>query len=342
MSPRKVECLYCGSKLEGAQLKAAPVRNPAASARPRRRYVVRGSVQESLDSWTRGWANWCGILLVVGFFCPLIISMFGTTQVIMFWDFFAEGGATGVIGGIIPLILAFTAFMIGNGARGEARAIALTLAGAGSLVAYFLLGIESSGSSIAAPQLMGPGPIQAMMVALSLMLSPIPIAVGNRVRKRMPERSLPRFLAGFGGCSLVLAFLIPMVDGTPLIAIIFMEPRAWSVAWPVFLALLGLIGYGILGTIHLFYSGETPNLSQLLSVTARVMLFGVPLAFLIMTGINGGGDTFITALFGIAKMFSLFYGHMLLIAIGLAAWMEEWLVRQAADESMEREMGGEF
>lgn len=275
------------------------------------------------DAWTRFWANLCGGLLIGGFLWPLVFSMFGQTEFIWFWDTFkgASGGA--IFGSLLPLFAGIAALVIGNVMTGTPRAIALFSTAAGALLLYMVLGGDGGGAgAVTGP--VGHGGGAAGFVAVLMFLSCVAIAVGNRIRKRHPGAPLPRLLAGIGGCVLLASFVVPLGDGKPIIASFF-EANSWKNAWAFMLMTLSVLAYGVLGTVSFRRPEDVQPFCRAASILARCILIGYPASVLLMVLVGGGGEGFGMMIMALIKMCALVYGHLFLVAVGLAAWLEEAL-----------------
>jgi hypothetical protein len=293
------------------------------------RSAVPGSVDA--DAWIRFWANLCGGMLVVGFFFPMIFSGYRTTTVIWPWDLMSAMKAHQKLGMLLPLTLGLGAIAIGNLTRGLPRAIALSVTAGSVWVLYALLA--------AAPEMdlahLSAKPGSGVPLLVLMPLSACAIAIGNRIRKRHPTQYLPRTVAGVGGIVLSLCFVIPITGGRqnyPIIAAFF-EPMFWRTVGPMMVALLALLIYGILGSLSFLPFRNVAAFCRFLSIQARVLLWGAPATVLFnFLGVTRG-EAMVPALTVTIKIFTLWYGHLLLFAVGLTAWIEHAMEGRSESEA---------
>lgn len=318
MSTLEDSCPHCGYRDKP--------RPSGAAAGGLRTSASRGTFSLSIDSavpgtpdadeWIRRWANLCGGMLIFGFLCPVIVTMFRETEVMWTWSLMSHAKAPEAVGMLLPLVLGIGTLIVGNRVEGIQRPIILfAMAGVNWILHALLAGppgeFKGSGSTGA-------------FVLLLMPLAAGAIAIGNRIRKRHPREGFPRHLAGVGGIVLVVCFLIPVGgEGArhPLIAAFF-ESMAWRFMGPIMLVFLALLGYGVMGAFSLMGVRDVASFCRLLSVQARILLLGTPLTLLLTFWMFTNGAGFIMALTFTLKTFATWYGHLLLFVIGLTSWIE--------------------
>jgi hypothetical protein len=159
------------------------------------------------------------------------------------------------------------------------------------------------------------------ITAFALMpISAAMIAIGNHLRKRHPLDSLPRTLAGAAGIVLVLCFILPIDGTTPLLALLF-NSLVWRMAGPVLVVFVGLLVYGLLGIMSFKRIRDEASYTRLVSIVGRTLLAGAPLTLLFTIGVltSGWGLGLATVL--TLKLFATWYGHWILFAASVAAWL---------------------
>jgi hypothetical protein len=322
MSTTAAFCSHCGSANEPKE----GVPRVMLRASPPRRRLYSLSVGSAVpgtpdaDRWIRFWSNLCGGMLIIGFLCPMIIDGFRGSSLLWQWDLMSSMKGDQILGMILPLLLGVATLVVGNLVDGIRRAVLLLGMAGGTWVLYAILA-RAPEMDLANLSAKGGG---AILVLIIMPFSACTIAIGNRIRKRHPAEPMPRTLAGVAGIILSSCFIIPQgggKDSHPILAAFF-EKLAWRTAGPIMVVLLGLFVYGVLGALSLVRVKDVASYGRLLSVLARAILWGAPLTLLftfsMLTDGRGMGMAFTLAL----KIFFLWYGHMLLVAIGLTSWIE--------------------
>jgi len=325
MSTTAASCTQCGYE-NGPREGLRSVKPRPSSPRRRLHSLSVGSAvpgTPDADRWIRFWANLCGGMLIVGFLCPVILDGLAGSRLIWQWDLMSSMKGDQILGMLLPLLLGVATLAVGNLMGGIRRAVVLSAMAGGAWVLYAVLA-RAPEMDLAHLSAKTGG---AILVLVIMPLSACAIAIGNRIRKRYPAEPMPRTLAGVAGIVLAGCFIIPLGGGRdsyPIIAAFF-EKVVWRAAGPIMVVLLALLGYGVLGALSFMRVKDVGSYCRLLSVLARAILWGAPLTLLftfsMLTDGRGMGMAFTLAL----KIFFLWYGHMLLVAIGFTSWMEHSL-----------------
>ncbi len=282
------------------------------------------------EAWTQGWAKICGILLIGGFCWPLYFSAGPFGGVVVWpWNLLSNSSAGGAFWLLLPLFLGVSSLCIGRFMAGRARTVVLFASSVGTM--FLFLSIPLQGGNVGlqeySDRIPNRGGFGVLALALLMLLSACAIAVGNRLRKGHPDAPLPSHMAGLGGCGLVLAFLVPVAEGWPLIRLFF-AGWAWQGAWSVILSMMACLAYGIAAIFSFQRSTDPLPLCGSLSLLARAILIAPPILFLFQILAMGAGELFGTFFMMFLKIFALLYGQLLLAAVGLAAWLDDVLREQ--------------
>ena len=262
------------------------------------------------DTWLKTWATRCGIMLIVGFLLPM-----GS---IWFWTMMKYGNWFLVL---IPLLIGIAALVLKDKLDGNQLALALL-----AISALALLLSLSGGSSM---KMRGAGPLSMTggggIGSLLLILSACSIAVGNHLSKTHTSDQYPKLMVGVGGIVLVALFIIPI--GGPAPIKMFFTGFMWSKAWFILIIFAAVLAYGVVAIVQFLNTQmgiKVPVLegdqSELLSLLARVLLFGIPAVGVIFALF--GPLPFFAALFTVIKMTLLVYGSLLLLVSSLTAVIE--------------------
>jgi len=176
---------------------------------------------------------------------------------------------------------------------------------------------------------------------IEMMVAAAMIAAGNRTMLQVSTRRLPRILAGLGGAKLFLSFLIPGDDyiKSSILSLVVMEGvtgREWEAA--LFATLL--LTYAILGILSPFVR-KTPRLRCLVvSILGYVLLIAFPLVLYQQWAgtTNGGPEPYRSLRFAfMLKFWLLGTGYTILLAVGLATWVEEALSKKETVSGIEEQ-----
>jgi hypothetical protein len=264
------------------------------------------------DSWLKTWATRCGIMLIVGFLLP-----FGGW--IWFWNMMNSSTWLMVL---IPLAAGIAALVLKEKLDGNQLAISL-LAVSGIALLLSMSGGSSMSMRGAGPMSMAGG--GGGVGTLLLVLSACSIAVGNHLSKTHTSDQYPKLMVGVGGIVLVALFIIPIGGVAPIK--MFFTGFMWSKAWFILIIFAAVLAYGVVAILQFLNTQmgiKVPVLegdqSELLSLLARVLLFGIPAIGVL--GALFGPFPFFGTLLTVIKMTLLVYGALLLLVSSLTAVIE--------------------
>jgi hypothetical protein len=280
------------------------------------------------EAWARGCGSVLGIGLIVGALWPLLLrERTGAGYAFPLrwpWDYVPSAYALPFLW--IPLGLGAAALGASLALRCAARAIVLFATSVGALSTSLV--VSSGPEAIDGLLREGSRATATFLLVLVLFVAPILIAVGNHVRRGFPASASARGLAGVSGSLVLLAFLVPVVDGRPGIAYLFRHDT-WRGAWPWAALALVALAYGGLGVASL-PAGSVRLRCVLTGVVGRLLLLGLPLAILLDRSIRvADQDALAAVAMGVVKGSLLLFGHLLLVAVGLAAWIDAALASRA-------------
>lgn len=342
---REARCPECGTDFMIPAPVPAPEPGPGAKAPPRSRYSDRQGPAEAGPSrggstagrripvsrtrarrtgeqprWANRWAVIWGAILLFAIVIPKphqtlnYDSRLGL-QAETEWSFFLDPPGDDIepiIANLAAIGLGILAIFAGIRMTGRNLGQTLFWSAAGTFLFFLVLGkayrIFEFGSDAAGP----------VVVFVLLLFSTPLIAAGNHVRKFKPDDSTPVTMTGVGGIMLVLAFLLPVFDGHPLIEGFF-EDRVWSQFAGGLVAMLALLAYGCLG-IASFARGRKGALTMTISIMARCIMIGVPLVILLTGQAKGRAGDFGIQFILVLQGFLALYALLALSAVGLAAW----------------------
>jgi hypothetical protein len=290
-----------------------------------------------VDVWSRRWATVTGVLLLLGVFCPLLLptglldaasfegadpesirNLFERRMSLVWpWDAAMEKPGYWGLGVFLAIGLGGFAIVAARALHGPGRGMALFFVGIGAILLLAVLDEEGGLLRLAIPELGMSAPVAVFHLALA---SATAIAVGAHVRKRFPASGTARVLAGVGGVGLLASFLIPVL-GNPLVSVLF-QGQVWRFAWPSQIVLLAMLGYAILGLSCSSTSASVVGRCALLGLLGRVIVVGLPLAFVITFTMHGSEGMFGMMATMWLKAFLWLYGQALMIVVGLAAWID--------------------
>jgi hypothetical protein len=231
---------------------------------------------------------------------------------------------------VVPLglvVASVAAMSIGPRARGSR----LTLPIVGALLGYLA-------ATVASPDPYGER--SSFLRLLQIVVGASLVAAGNHIARLYPEERLPRLVAGIGGTGLVLSFLSYPGGrrGSSVLDAIVREvyfPQDWGPA--LFAAVLLL--YGVLGVPSPFARRPSRWRGRAISMIAHLLLVAFPFALYQLWWKRCGGYAVLQVQKGdplypawaecweqqtlMIEFWLLGSGHVILLAIGIAAWMEE-------------------
>jgi hypothetical protein len=254
------------------------------------------------------------VLLLGGFLCPVVLYGGREVSVLGPWSLLRGTSLPETLGILVSPLL---------GAASLGAAHASSRATLAKLLAWLAAGAWIV-SAILSPGMEGtffPKKSAGSITAFTLMpICACSIAIGNHLRKRHPMAPLPRSLAGTAGIVLVLCFVLPIDGSTPLLDM-FLHSISWRMAGPVLVVLVGLLAYGALGIFSFKRLSDEASYTRLVSILGRALLVGAPLTLLFTIGILTSGWGLGIASVLTLKLFATWYGHWILFASSLAAWM---------------------
>jgi hypothetical protein len=176
---------------------------------------------------------------------------------------------------------------------------------------------------------------------IEIMVAAAMVAAGNRTMLRVPERRLPRVLSGLGGAKLFLSFLISGDDyiQRSILSEIVRDGfygRGWEV---VHFGTL-LLFYAILGTLNPFARRPPTIRCRVVSIIGYLLLVAFPFVLYQMwMQMTGRGPEPVSSYHFdfLLKFWLLSTGFTLLLAVGLATWVEEALLRKEPDSAIKEQ-----
>jgi hypothetical protein len=299
------------------------------------------------DAWTLRAAKASGVLLLAGFLWPLVKTslLFGEEVVVVWpWSLWGGDGAIWaaaapaepsgkwVSWSLLPLFGALAAFGLRRLRAPPRRAAGMFCSGLALLV--LLLWPYSEEALIYGVLFLGPQPsLQLFLCGLGA--GGALVAVANHLRRSFTVHRLPRVLSGIGGTLTLGLVFAPIADGSPVAALLI-DGAAWRTAWALEVTLAALIAYAALGLASAFRLVPGEQILFHLGLAPRLLLGWLPLAYLLTREALGGGFATVVleggggalaAFMAVVKSSATHYGAAILVAAGLAAWLEARLER---------------
>jgi hypothetical protein len=159
-----------------------------------------------------------------------------------------------------------------------------------------------------------------------LVLCPCLVAAGNRVHRRRRSADTAALVGAYGGFGVWAACLVPLVpdyfggDARSLLSGVVFEAYAWREPWPIPVALCALLLYATLAVGLLLRPGYDSRLGSALSRFARILRWGVPVAFLLALVFTDGPQAL--AILIVEKGLLLVSCVQTVFAVGLARLLE--------------------
>lgn len=248
------------------------------------------------ERWIRSWINICGSLLALGFLLSFMVPLDRLP--------YPLGKPVNIF---VSLILAVVAVTMGNRVTGLPKAAGICGMGIVTLILHSFMGsIHPDG----APE----------VFLLGFPVLGLGVAVGNHLRKRHPGSMLARSLAGSAGAALVIAVAVPASsEGKPLGYLL------WSNGGGGGLLLLSLLlAYGA-AAAGSFVPFKNPRaLCRVIGVLGWVLMLAGPTVL----GIEMRRDRRGEAVAAFVAFSILAYGHLLLVAVTAADWIDLVLWRR--------------
>lgn len=325
-------CSGCGiyfAKWEARQRQLAEV----ATALEAREEAPPDDTDATRGDWSRMWARRAAMLLIAGFLMPLYKGSVLAGQSYIVWPWQLAGfvdqpgiamalgtyseGAYPALWVLLPLATALLVLGLGRQGKSAAWSVTYMLSGLGSLLLLLIVFFKEAErlGLVFTPPSTGAGVITAVIITAGAL-----IAAANHASRMRSDALKPARWAGAGGIVLLV-----------LVSLLFAGSGAW-VAWPM-LVLYGLmLVYALLAAARLFGSAPGGDSIDRLGKLARV-LAGLSVIAIIMAQsldpapfsiyvIQGGGSTVGTVIASI-KGFLIYFGSALVIAVGMAGWLEK-------------------
>jgi hypothetical protein len=286
----------------------------------------------ALDAWATRWLLVLGGALLMGTLLPVVEEsgggwLGGGSRWNLIWPWEdAEERELDLVGGLyVPLALALAALAIAPWLRGLRRDVALAACVTGAYAATVVFGHGPLRTVLTAL------PIPMTRLVVQMTLAGTVIAVGNRLRRVHPAARTPRLMAGLGGCTMILAFFVPMGTRALLPLAPLLEPEARPL-WLIALCQLGMLGYGVLGTLAL-WKGPASGLSRATTIVGRALLLAFPAALLLTSVVILEQEPLGSALPYVVGGLTRTICPVGILAVALTAWLAHALARHARGKS---------
>jgi hypothetical protein len=287
------------------------------------------SPSEEADNWSAAFSRRYAVFLIVGFACPLLWPsfLFGGAELLWPWDLLKAPGLAAKTWVILPLAASVSILALRKRLDSRPRSVVCFAAGLATFLGLLLLDAGGAADVVGLP--MGVPP-EARLIVLGAVAAVTSVAVGNRLRKTFQFSRLARTLGALGGGGIVAAFLVPFQNRPLLFELC--SVRAWSSEFLFSLAAAAVLAYAVLGLANALRRWHHEGLSLAVSVLARLWVVLLPLALLVAAaggpaGPSGFEDSGLSAAVVVwtLKFTALYYGALLLMASGLAAFLISWL-----------------
>lgn len=161
------------------------------------------------------------------------------------------------------------------------------------------------------------------------------VASGNRVMRSFPHQAAPRIMLGTGGALVIASFLLSWESWSrpALYGIVFDWYADWRESRMGFGILL--LAFGALGFLTAFARYRLKARYRMLSVGAYLVIAACMMALWVNRN-SGWTSTFFSVPVMCLKLGLLVMAHVVLLALGLATWVEELMVREEASRSESR------
>jgi hypothetical protein len=167
---------------------------------------------------------------------------------------------------------------------------------------------------------------------IEMMVAAAMVAAGNRTMLLVPGSRLPRVLSGLGGAKLFLSFLVSGDDyiQRSILSQIVMDGFSGR-GWEIVLFGTLLLIYAILGTLNPFARRPPTIRCRAVSIIGYLLLVAFPFVLYQMwMDMTGRGPEPVSSYHFafLLKFWLLSTGFTLLLAVGLASWVEELLKKR--------------
>ena len=292
---------------------------------------ARWSPAEESEQRTRVDAlRWIVCLAAAGV-CPLLAThpLLPRARWVASWELLgASWGSTALF--LVPLAGAGLAFLSRKRRRYKTRCLWLAATGLGSLWVVSCVPFDERILVYRLGVLLAPTSAKLALLAVGVLGAFA--AGGNYLRRQFPYSTLGRGLPLVAAMGMLTATCWASFGETTILGTLF-SPNDWQSNWPsLILAILGL-AYCATAAANALPHRYAQQLSQLLSLLARVALVWAPVAFYLERQGAGqlgyllpGADTRTPDLVATAKLTATLYGALFLLSTGVAGWLvkHEW------------------
>jgi hypothetical protein len=275
-----------------------------------RRRESRGP--KTLDGWAQDWARAAGLGIVIGWILPLAGRHGGMA---FFFQYMERFNGWEGIAELLLLQLGILAILVAGRTKGWRLGSLLLWSALAVLIIRVWAESPTSGWTI----LFG-SKSWCSFLPVAMLVCACPVIAGcNHVARLAPGARKCRTAMALAGVLILLALLVPFDSRGSLLSSLA-DGATWELAWPSGLLFVLLFLYGVMAVGALAGVGSVHGLLRQMS---RVLAVGAPLLFIVQVTVVvgrplGNGEILIPVM----KIALLVYGHLVLIAVGLALLLD--------------------
>jgi hypothetical protein len=294
---------------------------------------------DAVEAWCRRRASVFGILLIAGFFWPLLNNRLLYDSVVI-WPWQIMGIGTGVeepitsdlLGGgrmvawsLLPLLAGIIVLLVNRLALLKTRIVTMVLTG--SVVLSVLLILLSRESGVLGLMYIPRSPVRGIIIFVIIASAGL-VAAMNHLRKTYMNHPVPRILSIIGG---ILLFM--------LICFFLVSASGIGKSWPIIMISCLILLYAASAVVSGILADPFEPLFLGLSILVRFIIILIPVVFLLLQTYPGssyaqfvteGRGLFLNNFITLFKFVLIYYLSAFLMATGLAGILTVVMGRPAS------------